>query len=372
MVEAERRGRLTIYLGYAAGSGKTYRMVEDGHALRETGLDTVVGYLEPHGRRETLARADGLEQVPRRRIEYQGAQLEEMDTPAILRRRPQICLVDELAHANVPGSERPNRWQDALALLDAGIDVLTTMDIQHLESLNDHVFEITGVRVRETVPDWIVREAEEVVMVDVTPRALRNRVARGVVYDPEKADPALENFFKEPNLVALRELALRQAAHEVDVRQSTRDRAPMTRSELARAARPDRVLIYVTADPASAALIRRGRRVADFIGAECYAICITRNGMLTGLPAQERDNLEKHLSFARNLHIGIECIPGEDPAKTLVDFARRLRITQIFLSRPPQQESRWRRRGEGVMQRVVRLAADIQVTVVGDRRRRPA
>jgi two-component system sensor histidine kinase KdpD len=214
-----QRGRLKIYLGYAAGVGKTFQMLQEAHELVLKGIDLVIGYFEPHGRQDTIAKAEGLQSVPRRTLDYRGALFEEMDTEAILRRHPQICLVDELAHTNVPGSAHAKRWEDVLVLLEAGIDVFATMNIQHLDSLNDQVWQMTGVRVRETVPDWIIRQADEVVMVDLTPRALLNRLRRGAVYAPEKARRALENFFKESTLVALRELALRETAHEVDVRQ---------------------------------------------------------------------------------------------------------------------------------------------------------
>src|SRR5215475_10058866 len=219
--QPSRRGRLKVFLSYAAGAGKTYRMLEEAQELRRQGIDIVVGYFEPHGRRDTIEKIEGLEIIPRRKIEYRGVTFEEMDTEAILRRAPQICAVDEFPHTNVPGSERAKRWEDVMVLLDAGMDVLTTMNLQHLESLNDQILQISGVRVRETVPDWVIKQADEVVMVDVTPEALINRLKRGVVYEPEKAAKALENFFREQSLVGLRELALRQAAHEVEVRHET-------------------------------------------------------------------------------------------------------------------------------------------------------
>src|SRR3954469_1037898 len=192
-----RAGRLKVFLGYAAGVGKTFRMLEEAAALRAEGRDVVIGYFEPHGRADTIAKTQGLETVPRRTVDYRGCVFEEMDTDAVRRRHPAICAVDELAHTNVPGSARKKRWEDVIVLLEAGIDVLTTVNVQHLESLNDRVREISGVEVRETVPDWILKEAEEVVLVDLPPRALLNRLARGVVYPPEKAARALENFFKE-------------------------------------------------------------------------------------------------------------------------------------------------------------------------------
>src|SRR6202035_3028443 len=220
---ARNRGRLKVFLGYAAGVGKTFQMLTEAHELTHRGVDVVVGYFEPHGRRDTIALSEGLEAVPRRAVEYRGSRLEEMDTDAILRRQPQVAVVDEFPHTNVPGSPRPKRWEDVHILLDAGIDVLTTMNVQHLESLNDQIWQSTGVRVRETVPDWVVQQADEVVMVDLTPRALLNRLERGVVYPPERARAALQNFFKESTLVALRELAMRQTAQAAESRQDDED-----------------------------------------------------------------------------------------------------------------------------------------------------
>src|ERR1700680_4621390 len=214
-----QRGKLKIFMGYAAGVGKTYKMLEEAQELKAAGMDIVIGYFEPHGRKDTIAKTEGLELIPRRTVNYRDSIFEEMDTGAILARYPRVCVVDEFPHTNVPGSERLKRWEDVEVLLTAGIDVLTTMNIQHLESLNDQVWQITGIRVRETIPDWVMRKADQVVMVDLTPRALLNRLARGVVYPQEKAQQALENFFQESTLVALRELALRQTAHEVEIRQ---------------------------------------------------------------------------------------------------------------------------------------------------------
>src|ERR1022692_4816769 len=213
------RGQLKVFLGYAAGVGKTYRMLEEAQQLKRQGKDIVVGYFEPHGRKDTIAKATGLELIPRRIVAYRGGTFQEMDTTAILARHPATCVVDELAHTNVPGSERAKRWEDVEVLLASGIDVMTNMNIQHLESLNDQVFRITGIRVRETVPDWFVKGADEVVMVDVTTEALLNRLKRGNIYAAETAQRAMENFFKESTLTALRELALRQTAHELGSRE---------------------------------------------------------------------------------------------------------------------------------------------------------
>src|SRR5579884_2089554 len=286
------RGKLKIYMGYAAGVGKTYQMLTEAQELKAAGVDVVIGYFEPHARQDTIAKTAGLEIMPRQRIEYRGATFEEMDTDAIVARHPAVCLVDEYPHTNVPGAQRAKRWEDVEVLLDAGIDVLTTMNIQHLESLNDQVFHITGVRVRETIPDWVVERADEVVMVDLTPRALLNRLGRGVIYGREKAERALQNFFRESTLVALRELALRQTAHEVE-----------HRSEHIRwtSSKQQRILILITAEPETVMLIRRARRVGTFLEAECFAVAVQPSGDLSRLPAAERDTIERHLNFARNM-----------------------------------------------------------------------
>jgi two-component system, OmpR family, sensor histidine kinase KdpD len=370
------RGKLKIFLGYAAGVGKTYQMLEEAQELKRQGYDVVIGYFEPHGRKDTIGRTEGLEIVPRRKIDYRGALFEEMDTDVILRRNPQICVVDEFPHTNVPGSERLKRWQDVQLLLDSGIDVLTTMNIQHLESLNDQIWQITGIRVRETIPDWVMQQADQVVMVDLTPRALLNRLARGVVYSQEKAQKALENFFRESTLVVLRELALRQTAHEVEIRQVDYEAPgflpqPAYRDE----AEPEpglseRVLILVTPEPSSAMLIRRGKRVADYLQADCFAVAVARESELHDLPESDRDAVERHLNFARNLHIETRVLRGPDVAKTLVEFAHLNGVTHIFLarSRPSQWPALSRR---SLVQQVVHAARDMQVTIVADRANRP-
>jgi two-component system sensor histidine kinase KdpD len=327
-------------------------MLEEAQDLKRRGIDVVIGYFEPHGRKDTIAKTEGLEIVPRRKMEYRGAVFEEMDTDAIIARAPTICVVDEFPHTNVPGSGRAKRWEDVLEFLAAGIDVWTTMNLQHLESLNDQILQITGIRVRETVPDWVIKQADEIVMVDVTPEALINRLRRGVVYEPEKAARALENFFKEQSLVAMRELALRQAAHEVEVRHETR--------------RPtERLLVLITREPTTAMLIRRARRVADYLRAECFAIYVSENGDLSELTDADRESVERHLNFARNLRIEALILQGRKPAAVLVEFARREKVTQIFLMRP-----KFRRKlffVSNLISEILHLARDIQLTVVADR-----
>src|SRR5580700_10212949 len=224
--QPQRPAQLRVFLGYAPGVGKTFRMLEEAQQLKRQGKDIVIGYFEPHGRKDTIAKTAGLEMIPTRIINYRGVDFREMDTDAIIRRHPAIGVVDELAHTNVPGSQRCKRWEDVQVLLDAGIDVITNMNIQHLESLNDQVFHVTGVRVRETVPDWFVKGADEVIMIDATTEALLNRLKRGDIYALEKAQKAMENFFKESNLTALRELAMRQTAHELEQREIVIEEAP--------------------------------------------------------------------------------------------------------------------------------------------------
>jgi two-component system sensor histidine kinase KdpD len=370
--DARRRGRLKIFLGYAAGVGKTYQMLTEARELVRRGVDVVVGYFEPHGRTETIALVDGLEVVPRRVVDYRGTQFEEMDTDAILQRRPAVAIVDELPHTNIPGSARPKRWEDVHVLLDAGIDVLTTMNVQHLESLNDQIWHSTGVRVRETIPDWVLKQADEVLMVDLTPQALLNRLARGVVYPPERAQRALENFFKESTLVALRELAMRQAAYAVELRRAEDDEpaAALAGKEIGEEPR-EHLLLAVTPHPSSAALIRRGRRVADYLRADCLAVYVSKTPDLRDLTPTARESLERHLNFARGLRIETRILDGADVAEAIVSFARLHGVTQIFVAREKSSALRaWF--ASAFVQRLVNLARDMQVTVVADRSARRA
>jgi len=370
------RGKLKVYLGYAAGVGKTFRMLEEAQEAAQKGADIVVGYFEPHGRKDTIARTAGLEIIPRRKIEYRGSVFEEMNTPAILERHPAVCLVDELPHTNIPGCERLKRWEDVIALLDAGIDVYTTMNIQHLESLNDQVFHITGIRVRETLPDWVLRQADEVVMVDLTPRALLNRLLRGVIYSQEKAQKAMDHFFKESTLVALRELALRETAYEVNVRHVEMDGllpepAPATTFDATTSAPPpagkSRILVYVTAEPSAMVLLRRARRMADYLRADCMAVHVT------GVSSTVDDNghLERILNFARNLHIETRVIEGAGAtarhvAHSLTEFARINQITQILLARPHYGGVKWFPE-RNLIHQIVGLAHDMEVLVIANR-----
>jgi two-component system, OmpR family, sensor histidine kinase KdpD len=371
MVDSPSRGRLKVFFGYAAGVGKTFQMLTEAQRLRRDGVDLVVAYLESHGRAATMAASEGLEFVARATVMYRGARFEEMDTAAVLRRHPAVAVVDELPHTNVPGSSRAKRWEDVHELLDAGIDVLTTMNVQHLESLSDQIWQSTGVRVRETIPDWVLTRADEVVMVDLSPRALLNRLDRGVVYPPDRIRAARENFFKEPTLAALRELAIRQAAYVVASQSGAgQSLAVSGHLEFDKGSEPcERILLVVGPEPSSAALIRRGRRVADWFRAECLAVCVAGRADASLLTADERDAVERHLNFARALQIETRVLEGDDVAGVVLSFARTNGVTQIVIDRTPRFLAR-RWLASSVAERVVNGARGLQVTVVADRSRR--
>ncbi len=335
-------GKLKIFLGYAAGTGKTYQMLTEAQELKARGVDVVIGYFEPHARVETIARTEGLEFVPRLRLEYRGTTLEDMDTDAVIARNPKVAVVDEFAHTNIPGSQRKKRWEDVVLILESGIDVLTSLNVQHIESLNDQVWHVTGIRVRETIPDWLLDEASEVVMVDVTPRALLHRMERGVVYSPEKARQAMENFFNEGNLSALRELALRQTAHQVEEKRVEEPTAVSTTTEC--------ILLWLTPHPATAMLIRRGRRVANYLGCPCIA----------AYAESDAERVSQYLAFCANLRIEARALPGVDPPRAFASYARARGATQIMVSRFTPK-----------LTGLVNQIRDLQVTIVSERTRDP-
>jgi two-component system sensor histidine kinase KdpD len=267
------RGRFRILLGAAAGVGKTYRMLQEGRQAAAEGLDVVIGYLEPHDRPETAALAEGIEALPRRTMGHQGVELEEMDTDAVIRRAPELALIDELAHTNATGSRHHKRYQDIEEVLDAGIDVVSTVNVQHLESLNDTVFELTGVRVRETFPDRLLDEADEVVLVDLAPQELQERLRAGKVYPQSRVETALANFFRTENLGALRQLALRELSEDVEARRETRVIDPAAQQAIL-----DRILVLVTPQPSSQRLLRRAWRSAQRLGADLDVLWVRGQG----------------------------------------------------------------------------------------------
>ena len=341
------RGQLRIYLGAAAGVGKTYAMLNEGRRRRDYGEDVVVGFVEPHRRPKTAAQIGDLEVVPRRTSEYRGTTLEEMDVDAILARRPLIALVDELAHTNVPGSRNEKRWQDVEVLLDAGINVISTLNVQHLESLNDVVEEITGVKQRETIPDGVVRRADELQLVDLTPVALRNRLARGDVYPPERIDTALANYFRPGNLSDLRELALAWLADRVDEGlEEYRRRHGIEEPWETR----ERVMVALTGSPDGERLIRRAARMAHRMNGELEGVHVIPQD---GLAAPAAELLQRQRKLLTQLGGSYHEVVGEDIGDALLDAARSLNVTQLVMG--ASRRSRWQRLTRGsVIGKVIR------------------
>ncbi len=352
------RGRHKIFLGFAAGVGKTCEMLSEANRRRERGQDVVIGYLETHGRQGTQSQIGDLPIIPRQKVEYRGATFEEMDTNAILERKPQWVLVDELAHTNVPGSVREKRWQDVDVLLDAGIDVLSTLNVQHLESLNDTVFEITGVRVRETVPDRVLQEANEVQMIDVPPRALINRLERGDIYPKEKIEQAKGNWFREGNLNALREIALRELAHEVDEDLEAYRRERRIRHAWAI---HDTILVCLSPTQSSLRMLRRGWRIARRLKADIIALYIESRPPRP----QEQDILRSDFALADRLGIPVVTQPGSDIAAEIVRFARERRVTQVILGH--SDRSWWQEWFKGdIIHRLTRELRAIDLLIVAN------
>lgn len=351
------RGRLRIYLGAAPGVGKTFAMLNEGRRRKHRGTDVVVGYVETHGRPNTQAQIGDLPVVARRSLEYNGARFDEMDLDAILTRRPEVALVDELAHTNVPGSRNEKRWQDVDELLDAGIDVISTVNIQHLESVNDVVERITGVVQRERVPDDVVRAAEQVEIVDMTPEALRRRMAHGNVYAAEKVDAALTNYFRPGNLAALRELALLWVADRVDASlDEYRERHGISESWETR----ERVVVAITGAPSGAALLRRAARIARRAHGQLLGVHVRSNDGLTRSPESD---LVAHRQLLADLGGSYHEVVGADVADAIVDFARSQNATQIVLG--ATQRSRWSEWVRGsVITRVVRASGPVDVHVI--------
>jgi magnesium transporter len=333
-------------------------MLEDAHELLQSGRDVVIGVVEPHGRGDIQEAAAAFEQIPMLHVSSRGG-ANELDVDAVIRRAPKTCVVDELAHSNVPGSPHQKRWEDVHVLLNTGIDVLTTMNVQELASLSDQIWHITGLRVRESVPDWVFQQAAEVVVVDVTPRALLHRLERGVIYPESEAGEA-KDVFQEPTLVALRELAIRQTAQALEARQSAI--VPHGESKV------ERILVNITAHPSSAMLLRRARRVADFLHGECQAVFVHREPDLAHLPVADRQAIERHMQFARNLRIETVMLRAKDRARALVEYALEHGVTQIFLWRDMEPPRRWFP-GLEFTEQVVQQARDLEVTVVAERSR---
>ena len=363
-----RRGRYKIFLGMAAGVGKTYRMLQEAQAEAEAGRDVVIGYLEPHGRIETIAQARNLEQIPRRRVTYRDTELEEMDLPAILRRKPELCLIDELAHTNAPGLEHAKRYEDIETVLAAGIDVYSTVNVQHLESLNDQVAELTGTRVRETVPDAVLSSADEVVLIDITPQSLIERLRAGKIYPDERIETALNNFFKVENLSSLREVALRQVAEEVELKRIPSDHGNRTRDDrLVDTAAPqaigERLLALVTPRPESQRIVRRAWRSAQRLGAELDILWVADHE-----PSdleQEQLAALRRLASVLGAHLLVE--RGEDVAMTTAQVAGDRGTTYLLMGTPTPRSALRRLTSPALTFQLLGLLPGVDLRIVADR-----
>ena len=335
-LKTQDRARLRVYIGAAPGVGKTYSLLQDAHVLRREGIDVVIGLIETYGRQDTEDQIGDLEVVPRRRVDYRSVVLEEMDVDAILARKPQMCVVDELAHSNVPGSRHEKRYEDVLELLANGISVMTAVNIQHLETLNDAVGRVTGVRVRETVPDTFLDRADEVVNVDVTVEELRSRLRQGKVYKPEKVEQALTNFFREGNLSTLRELALRAVADEVGEKAASLRQ----REGLEPALIPERVMVCMSSSAEAARVIRAGARIAGRLGARWYAVYVeTRREAPGRIASSDRDALGRNIKLAETLGATVVRVKADRPADGLIAFAKREGITHVIFGQTAR--TRW-------------------------------
>ncbi len=359
LIRRQERGRLKVYLGSSAGVGKTYAMLREGQRLKEQGVDIAIGLIETHGRAETAQQIGSLEVIPPREIEYRGVTLREMDLDAILQRRPTVCLIDELAHTNAPGSRYPKRYQDVEELLRAGIHVITTVNVQHLESLYDEVERVTGVKVKERLPDRVLAEADQIVNIDISAEDLLDRLKGGKVYPPERAERALENFFTLPNLTRLREIALTELAHLIDrrTRRAEADRAP--------ASATDRVMVGLSSlSPNAPALLRRASRLADRLSAPWYAVYIqTPSEDANRADAATLRMLYKNLELAKQLGGTPMEFKGRDVASTILAFAREYGIKIIVMGKSRRL---WYKRlwGGSVVERLIRDAEGMDVLIV--------
>ncbi|CAM2819248.1 sensor histidine kinase KdpD [Mycobacterium simiae] len=352
-----KRGELRIYLGAAPGVGKTFAMLGEAHRRLERGTDLVAAVVETHGRRKTAEMLEGIEIIPPRYIPYRGSSFPELDVPAVLQRHPQVVLVDELAHTNTPGSKNRKRWQDVEELLDAGITVISTVNIQHLESLNDVVAQITGIEQKETMPDSIVRQASQVELIDITPEALRRRLSHGNVYAPERIDAALSNYFRRGNLTALRELALLWLADQVDTALA-KYRAENKITDMWEAR--ERVAVAVTGGPESETLVRRASRIASKSSAELMVVHVIRGDGLAGL---SEARMSKIRELANSLDASLHTVVGDDVPTALLDFAREINATQLVIG--SSRRSRWSRVfEEGIGPTIVQRSGKIDVHIV--------
>jgi two-component system, OmpR family, sensor histidine kinase KdpD len=362
-------GHHKVFLGMAAGVGKTFRMLQEGRAELEAGRDVVIGYLEPHDRAETAAQADGLPSQPRRHVTYKDMAFEEMDLPGLVARRPELALIDELAHTNAPGLEHGKRYEDVADVLGAGIDVFSTVNVQHLESLNDQVADLTGVRVRETFPDSVLSQADEVVLVDLTPPALIERLRAGKIYPEPRVPAALNGFFRVENLEALREVALRQVAEDVEAKRLKGDIVPAREDRMMDQAAPvavaERLLALVTPQPTSQRIIRRAWRSAQRLGAELDVLIV-----LSGDPSDaEREQIEAFRRLGSLLGAEVIVEEGDDVPQVAARVAGERRSTYVLIGTPARRRG-LSRLSEPLVERLVAALPGIDVRIVADRSKR--
>ncbi|HTR52319.1 MAG TPA: sensor histidine kinase KdpD [Kofleriaceae bacterium] len=362
VVQRARRGGLKLYIGFAAGVGKTYRMLEEAHALKQRGVDVVLGYIEPHGRADTEELTAGLEVIPRKKIEYRGVTVDEMDLDAILARKPEVCVVDEIPHTNVPGSKNKKRYQDVLDILAAGINVIGALNIQHLESLKDVVEKASNVPIRETVPDSFLKEAVQVVNLDLAVEDLLERLKGGKIYAPEKIAWALEHFFKDHNLSTLRELALREVAESLERQSETKARvATGDRGTIALG----RVMVCMSSfPPHGEVLLRKGSRMAGKLSSDWFVVYVeTPREAPDRIDAEAQRHLLANIELARELGAEVVRLRATDPVPALVDFARSHGVGHIVIGRSLQP--RWRQvLGRSVPLRLLAEAKDMDVHIV--------
>jgi two-component system sensor histidine kinase KdpD len=368
LLERGKRGRLKLYLGFAAGVGKTFRMLEEAHRLRARGVDVVGALVETHGRAETEALVRDLELVPLRAIEYRGVVVKELDLAGVLARQPAIAIVDEIPHTNAPGSKNRKRYQDVLELLEAGIHVIGAMNVQHLESLNDLIERVTGVRVRETVPDTFLERTDQVVNLDLSVEDLLDRLRGGRIYAAEKVPWALEHFFKDGNLTTLRELALREVAQSLERSAAGQGKAALEAKDGGelRSRSNGRLMVALSSSPPrGAALLRRASRMAGRLATDWFAVYVETPGEAPDrIDAEIQRHLLEHLELARQLGAEVVRLQSGDPAEALLDFARSHRVSDLVMGRSRQPW--WRRAlGRSVSQRMLDEATDLDVHVVG-------
>jgi two-component system sensor histidine kinase KdpD len=365
LVQKSKRGRLKLYIGFAAGVGKTYRMLEEAHALKKRGVDVVIGFIETHGRAETAALVQDLEVVPLRQVEYRGVIIEEMSLNQILKRKPEVALVDELAHTNPPGSRNKRRYLDVLELIDAGINVIGAFNVQHLESLNDLVERVTGVVVRETVPDSFLKQADQVVNLDLTVEDLQERLRAGKIYKADRIPWALEHFFKEQNLAHLRELALREVAESIERSAAvTRPMAGDGSGAHASATR-SRVMVCVSSgSPRTPMLVRRGSRMAGRFNTDWFVVFVeTPDETPNQIDAELQRHLFANIDKAKELGAETVRIKSKDPVEAIIDFARSHNVGHIIVGR--SQQAWWKQLlGRSIPLRLVREASQFDIHIV--------